>query len=155
MLTFLPSYNTHVVMLPAFDESTGYLPPGEHSASWAELCERFGWNEHRQWLLSGLFRMATNLRDAKCRFFLLDGSFVSMTEFPEDYDACCDYTGMDPLKIDPHLLMGKKAMKAEFRGEVHPEKYLADGMITFREFFQTDRDDQPKGVVILDLSTLP
>jgi hypothetical protein len=141
-------------MLPAFDDVTGYLPPGEHRIGWAELYDRFGWNEHRQWLLSGLRRMAINLRDAGCRFFLLDGSFISTAELPEDYDACCDYTGMDPLKIDHRLLMGKKAMKAEFRGEVHPEKYLADGLTTFREFFQTDREDVPKGVVILDLSTL-
>jgi hypothetical protein len=142
-------------MLAGLDESTGYLPPGEHPAGWQEVYERFGWNRHRQWLLAGLLRMATNLRDAGCRFFLLDGSFISNVEYPEDYDACCDYSGMNPLKIDKHLLMGKKAMKAEFRGEVHPEKYLADGLTTFRDFFQTDRDDVPKGVVILDLSTLP
>lgn len=142
-------------MIPAFDSLTGELPPGEHPAGWDEVFERFGWNTHRLWLLAGLLRAATNLRDAGCKFFLLDGSFVTAKPNPSDYDACCDYTGMDPLKIDPHLLMGKKSMKAEFRGEIHPENHSADGLSPFREFFQTDRDGLPKGVVILDLSTLP
>jgi hypothetical protein len=142
-------------MIPTFDIATGELPPGEHPAGWAELCERYGWNEHRRWLLAGLQRAAANLRDAGCKFFLLDGSFVSSKEHPEDFDACCDYTGMDPLKISPHLLMGKKVMKAEFRGEIHPENYVADGLSPFRDFFQTDRNGAAKGVVILDLGTLP
>lgn len=148
-------YNENVVMIPAFDELTGELPPGEHPAGWAEVVERFGWNAHRLWLLAGLLRAATNLRDAGCTFFLLDGSFVTTKPDPSDYDACCAFTGMDPLKIDPHLLMGKKAMKAEFRGEIHPESHSADGLSPFREFFQTDRDGVSKGVIILDLSTLP
>jgi hypothetical protein len=32
---------------------------------------------------------------------------------------------------------------------------MADGEYTFREFFQTDRDNVPKGVIRLDLKTLP
>lgn len=142
-------------MIPAFDQVTGELPPGEHPAGWEELYQRFGWNDHRRWLLAGLLRAVTNLRDAGCKFFLLDGSFVTSKEEPSDYDACCDYSGMDPLKIDPHLLGTKRQMKAEFRGEIHPESYSADGVSAFREFFQTDRDGMPKGVVILDLGTLP
>ena len=142
-------------MIPTFDALTGELPPGEHPAGWVEVCQRYGWNEHRRGLLAGLKRAATNLRDAGCKFFLLDGSFVSSKEHPGDFDACCDYTGMDPLKISPHLLMGKKAMKAEFRGEIHPESHSANGLSPFREFFQTDRDGIPKGVVVLDLGTLP
>lgn len=148
-------YNKYVVMVPAFDSVTGELPAGEHPAGWDEVYERFGWNEHRRWLLAGLLRAAKNLRDAGCTFFLLDGSFVTSKEDPSDYDACCDYSGMDPFKIDPHLLSGKKAMKAEFRGEIHPESHSADGISPFREFFQTDRNGTPKGVVILDLSSLP
>ncbi|SDO34828.1 hypothetical protein SAMN05192530_105336 [Aureimonas jatrophae] len=141
-------------MIPSFDEQTGHLPVGEHAATWPEVAQRFGWNNHRRRLLAGLLRMATNLRDAGCVFFLLDGSFVTNKEYPEDYDACCDYEGMDPLKIDPRMFMGKQIMKAEFGGEVHPEKAFGD-VTPLREFYQTDRNGVAKGVVILDLGTLP
>jgi hypothetical protein len=142
-------------MIPDFDATTGYLPPGEHEANWDEVIQRFGWNVQRKRILSGLRRAAVNLRDAGCVFFLLDGSFVTAKEWPVDFDACCDFSGMDPLKIDPRLMSGKDVMKAEFMGEVHPEHWVAGGGYTFREFFQTDRDDRPKGIIRLDLETVP
>jgi hypothetical protein len=49
----------------------------------------------------------------------------------------------------------REEIRAEFYGELFPEQYLADDEYTFREFFQTDRDDVPKGVVRLDLKSLP
>src|SRR5258708_299111 len=143
-------------MIPAFDPDTGCLPPGEHRATWDEVVERFGWNAWRKRILAGLQRAAANLKDAGCTFFLLDGSFVTAKEFPRDFDACCDFSGMDPLKIDPRLMAGREVMKAEFLGEVHPEYWVAgDSGYTFREFFQMDRDDRPKGIVRLRLETIP
>lgn len=141
-------------MIPAFEEETGCLPPGEHPATWTEVTERFGYNPRRKAILSGLRRATINLRNAGCKLFLLDGSFVTAKALPSDFDACCDYTGMDPLKIDPTFFSGKVAMKAEFLGEVHPERYLADGIYTFREFFQFDRNGKPKGIIRLDLGTV-
>lgn len=84
----------------------------------------------------------------------VDGSFVTDAPYPSDYDACCDYTGMDPLKIDLLLLGPKARTKAEYLGELYPEQRLVEGLITFREFFQTDRDDIPKGIVKLGLGSI-
>ncbi|NTA18888.1 DUF6932 family protein [Agrobacterium tumefaciens] len=148
-------YNIYVVMIPAFDQMTGYLPPGEHHATWNEVAASFGWNAPRQRLLGGLRRAAISLREAGCTFFLLDGSFVTAKELPGDYDACCDYRGMNPLAIDPIFLSNGATMKAEFLGEIYPEtRSSGSGIYSMREFFQTDRDDVPKGVVILDLNTV-
>jgi hypothetical protein len=141
-------------MVPDFDPETGNLPPGEHVATWEEVVARFGWNAQRRRILAGLLRAAVNLREAGCTFFLLDGSFVTAKEFPNDFDACCDYSGMNPSKIDPRLMSGRTIMKAEFLGEVYPEQWLANGTYTFREFFQSDRDDRPKGIVRLRLETI-
>ena len=142
-------------MLPPFDRSTGYLPAGEHFAGWAEFEERFGRNSTRRRLLAGLFRMAKSLAEAGCSFFLVDGSFVTNKPNPSDYDACCDFSGLNLKRIDLKLFGTREEIKAEFYGELFPEHYMADDEYTFREFFQTDRDDVPKGVVRLDLNTLP
>ena len=142
-------------MIPPFDASSGYLPVGEHNAEWREFVERYSWNDRRRWLLSGLRRLASNLRDAGCRSILVDGSFVTSTPYPSDYDACCDYGGIDPLKVDLRLLGPRAVMKAYYFGEVRPERWLADAGITFREFYQSDRDGRPKGIVHLSLRDVP
>jgi hypothetical protein len=141
-------------LIPAFDPRTGYLPAGEHPAAWLEFAERFGGNPQRKRLLGGLFRMAKNLANAGCTFFLVDGSFVTNKESPEDYDACCDFSGINPAKVDLKFFGSREEIKAEYYGELFPEHYMADDEYTFREFFQTDRDDVPKGVIRLDLKTL-
>jgi hypothetical protein len=145
-------------VIPAFDAGTGYLPPGEHPATWEEFAKRFGGNRQRKRLLDGLRRMASNLRDAGCKFFLVDGSFVTATEVPSDFDACCDFSGINVGKVDLRLFSagdGRLEMKAEYFGELFPEHYMADGQYTFREFFQSDRDGVAKGIVRLELGTLP
>ncbi|XYD11439.1 hypothetical protein R1A27_14145 [Methylobacterium sp. NMS12] len=145
-------------MIPAFDPDTGYLPRGEHAADWIELTARFAWNDHRRHLLSGLRRLAAALRDEGCALFLLDGSFVTRKEFPGDFDACCDYTGMSAIALIRLRLMGsKEIMKAEYLGEVYAyeQQVPSDGRYTFREFFRRDLDDIPKGMVRLNLASVP
>jgi hypothetical protein len=142
-------------LIPQFDLSSGYLPPGEHFAGWNEFAKRFGGNPVRDRLLRGLLRMATNLRNSGCTLFLVDGSFVTSKAYPSDYDACCDFSGINVGKLDLCLVGSREEMKAEYFGELFPEHYMADDDYTFREFFQTDRDDNRKGLVRLDLETLP
>lgn len=142
-------------MIPAFETATGYLPPGEHLADWQEFSTRFGGNRVRDRLLGGILRMGQSLRQAGCTFFLIDGSFVTDRETPNDFDACCDFSGINIAKTDLRLFGTRAEMKAEFFGELFPEQYQADDRYTFREFFQTDRDGVAKGIVRLQLETLP
>jgi hypothetical protein len=142
-------------VIPPFDPTTGYLPAGEHLAEWEEFAKRFGTNSTRERLLKGLLRMAKCLANAGCSFFLVDGSFVTNKESPADYDACCDFSGINPVKVDLTLFGTREEIKAEFYGELFPEHYMADDEYTFREFFQTDREGKPKGVVRLKLNNLP
>jgi hypothetical protein len=87
----------------------------------------------------------------------LDGSFVTAKPDPEDYDCAWDVVGVDPHLLDPVLLdfrNQRAAQKAKFQGEFFPASSIADPRTgqTFLQFFQQDRNGQPKGIVALDLT---
>ena len=145
-------------MIPDQDPLTGLLPPGVHLATWDELVARFGHTDHRRELLDGLLRAARALRDAGCRRLYVDGSFVTTKEHPNDHDNCWDIDGVNPDVLDPVLLDFddlRAAQKAKFGGELFPASWQADRNGTpFFEFFQRDREGQPKGIIALNLMEL-
>ena len=145
-------------MLPDADPLTGYLPIGVHDASWSEVAPRFGLNGHRLRLLGGLLAALRNLAGAGCRSVLLDGSFASLKDLPEDYDGAWDTYGVDPYRIDPVLLdftNERAAMKSKYLGELFPATALAAPGVLYRDFFMKDRNGAPKGVVNINLASLP
>jgi hypothetical protein len=145
-------------MIPAIDPLTGYLPLGVHDATWGEVAPRFSCNGHRTRLVGGLLAALQNLADAGCRSVLLDGSFVSGKQLPEDYDGAWDTLGVEPHRLDPVLLdfsNGRAAMKSKYLGELFPATFLAAPGVLYRDFFMRDRNGAPKGVVNIDLGSLP
>jgi len=92
-----------VSMVPPFD-NRGNVPPGIHWASWSEIRGRFGNNTHRQALLEGLKRALVALKKAGCKTVYLNGSFITSTLYPADFDGCWDLDGVDPALLDPILL---------------------------------------------------
>jgi hypothetical protein len=145
-------------MIPPFDPVTGYLPPGEHEATWQEIVERFGTTGWRRELLRGLQLALESLAKAGCQRAYIDGSFVTSAERPNDFDGCWDTDGVDFDLLDETLLMfenRRAAQKAKFGGELFLSDTLADGDgRLFLEFFQQDRDGIPKGIVVIDLRHL-
>lgn len=147
-------------MSATFDPHSGYLAPGVHVRSWPEFLNDFAWNTRRRFLAGGLYRALRNLKMAGCKAAIIDGSYVTAKELPGDYDAAFDPNGVNGLLVDPVLLRhldGRKAMKAKYLGDMFPWGSVAcqdTGMI-YQEFFQTDRDGAPKGVVLLDVGMLP
>ena len=142
-------------MIPALDPSTGNLPPGEHLAAWVDVVERFGTTPWRRQLLEGLERALRDLRAAGCKRVYIDGSFITTKEHPGDFDVCWDLDGVDFDVIDEVLLTfeaGRRAQKAKYRGELFPAAAAADPLGTlFRHFFQSERDGNPKGIIVIDL----
>ncbi len=139
--------------LPPFDPETGYLPPGEHLASWVEIIERFGWTPWRRSLLDGLSEAASFLAVAGCRRIWLNGSFVTAKETPGDFDVVWDDTGIDESVLDPiffDLSGGRKAQKARFGGELFPNWVNLSSDSVFSEFFQQDRTGRRKGIVVFN-----
>jgi hypothetical protein len=151
-------------VIPPFEAEPGedgrlQLPPGVHLASWEEIAQRFGTNERRREILRGLLRALQALRAAGCTRAYLDGSFVTSKEPPRDFDGCWDDRGVDYDRLDPVLLEfadHRAAQKAAFDGEMFVASWQADPLGTlFLDFFQRDRDGRAKGIVEINLETLP
>jgi hypothetical protein len=144
-------------MVPLFD-ADGKLPPGIYICTWEEFVVRFGTTQHRLNLIAGLKTAMAQLQSAGCTKVYIDGSFVTYKIVPGDFDACWDTKGvdMDKLKsIAPALLKfdsKRAAQKAAYGGEFFPAGWPADSSGTlFLEFFQMDRDGNPKGIIAIDL----
>lgn len=145
-------------MIPEFS-ADGTLPPGLHLSTWDELYRRFGTKEHRRRLLAGLKAALESFRAAGCQTAYVNGGFVTSTDFPNDFDGCWDVSGVDPTKLDPVLLtfgQRRATQRAKYQGEMFPSIYPANPTgDTFLDFFQKDRDGNPKGIIVLDLRRLP
>ena len=140
------------------DAKTGYLPPGVHHASWCDVVNAFGGNSHRLRLIDGLLAACRNLAHAGCKTVYLDGSFVSAKQLPNDYDGAWETADVDVDLLDPVLLdftNQRAAMKAKYLGELFPATFFAESGVLFRDFFRTDRNGVEKGIVLIDLETLP
>ena len=131
------------------------MPPGEHPADWPAIVERFGTTPWRRKLLDGLASALRDLRTAGCKRACIDGSFITTKEHPGDFDVCWDLENVDFDVIDKVLLTfdaGRGAQKAKYRGEMFPADAAADPLGTlFRDFFQRDRDGNPKGIIVIGL----
>jgi len=139
--------------------SDGNLKPGIHNMSWDIFLRLFGTNIHRLSLLSGLKAAILSLKQAGCQTIYVDGSYVTLKEFPEDYDACWDVDGVNGSHIDPILLKfddGRRAMKIKYKGDLFPAQLKEGGSNQiFLDFFQCDKDTgNPKGIVKLDLLSI-
>jgi hypothetical protein len=77
----------------------GICRRGEHEATPEEIEARFGWNEHRQKMLLGLWEILLHLKRAHCTLAYLDGSFVTRKHKPADFDLC-----WQELSVDESLL---------------------------------------------------
>lgn len=145
-------------MIPPFN-SDGELPPGIHSATWQEFAQRFGTTPYRCELLAGLLAGLYELRRAGCQIVFIDGSFVTAKAVPGDFDVCWDVYSVNPSLLDPILLTfdnGRAAQKAKYKGEFFPAQNVeADSGRVFLDFFQTNKNGNPKGIIALALRRLP
>ena len=105
-------------------------------------------------LMAGLRAALDELRQAGCQRVYIDGSFVTDKEAPGDYDGCWDITGVDitrlaPIFIDRYDLQnGRRGQKRKYLGELLP---VSETALENLRFFQLDRNNNPKGIVALDL----
>jgi len=145
-------------MMLQTDPRTGYLPAGIHEAAWGEVVNCFAGNIRRKRLTEGLFAACRNLAGAGCIEILLDGSFVTEKPIPGDYDAAWETVGVVPERLDPVLLdsrNGFAAARAKYLGDLFPASGVAEPGVLFRDFFRTDRDGVEKGIVLVDLRSMP
>ena len=140
-------------------QATGDLPVGIHLATWQEVQETFAFNARRQELLSGLKRACEPLKQAGCSQIDLGGSFVTNKEFPGDFDFCWEPEGVDQAylqQIDPVFFdfsNKRAAQKEKYGGEFFRANTIADPISrkTYLDFFQEDRNGNPKGIIAINL----
>jgi hypothetical protein len=143
-------------VIPAFEPGTGNLPPGEHDATWVEITATFGWNATRRRQLDGLALGLAALARAGCARVWLNGSFVTIKDEPGDFDCVWSTAGVDRLLLEqlaPELLdlsNHRAAQKLRFGGEFLPNVIERASGRAFEQFFQTDRNGNPKGIVVID-----
>lgn len=140
--------------IPPFQED-GSLPSGIHQVSAQEFRKRFGRGPRRAELIAGLDAAILALRRAGCRTLYVNGSFTTANPKPGDYDGCWDGVGVDEDLLDPVFLDhsdGRAAQKCKYRGELFAAQWVANYRgLTYLQFFQLNRLNQPKGIIALDL----
>jgi len=88
---------------------------------------------------------------------LIDGSFVTSKPNPGDFDACWEPEDMDYdylRKNAPRLLnyLDRSAQKLTYKGELfRSDQPVGDYCLVSIEFFQRDRQFNPKGIIAIDL----
>ena len=149
-------------MVPDFDRQyvngQGFynLPPGVHEATWVEFSEHFGFSRRRRKLLGKMRPMLSHMREVGCKFVKIDGSFVTSKPRPRDFDGTWDPNGVDETKLDPIIEdENKYSMIEKYMGELYRQDTIeGDSGMLFDDFFQTDRYENPKGVVKINLETI-
>ncbi len=140
-------------MIPIL-KTSGLLPTGIHPATWDELVEKFGLNDHRLKLLKGLKKGLNLLHQYGCTEACIDGSFVTSKPFPNDVDVCYDNIYMNWkkfIKEQPEfndIKNGSKTQKEKYQSEFYAYNAFEDSIL---QFFQFDKDHNLKGIVKLNL----
>ncbi|MFK0010497.1 DUF6932 family protein [Streptomyces sp. NPDC091027] len=133
----------------------GYLPVGEHPATWKEIELTFGWNYKRKNLLIGLHYTVKSLVDFGVDEFHIDGSFVTEKPRPRDIEV---------VYMPPATRVGgswglfdfsqHETLKRQHGIDLWPypsPQRTAKGTVTIKDFFSFDRNGMPKGIIRLDL----
>jgi hypothetical protein len=135
-------------MIPSFDKR-GNLPPGIYIVTLKEIEQKFAYTEHRNHLFEGLKRLLKNLKAAGCMTLYLDGSYVTNKTEPADYDCIWDPTGVTQA-LDKDILKPLEERKAKYFGDIFV--YMPEhGGFPHLRYFQKDQDDNPKGIIQIDL----
>ncbi len=129
-------------MIPAFEDN-GYLPPGIHRATLDEIEARFGTeSELRRAQFESLTWPIDLVRRAGIQRLIIDGSFVTERFEPNDID-CILLVALD------HALDGA-ALNEISEGlpflDIHSAEPSEFALLT-EQFFATDRDGMPKGLI--------
>ena len=137
---------TWIRRIPAFDDR-GYLPPGVHSASLDEIADRFGRDtELRRVQMDSLRWLVDQARVAGIARVIVNGSFVTDALEPNDVD-CLLLAPPDLGPDDPAL--------AELLTDlpfISMQVVDQSGLDIFvNQFFATDRDAIPKGMIEIQL----
>jgi len=137
--------------------AAGLLPEGEHPASWTEFYHRFAQNAHRAALMEKLAEAGRTLREAGCTRLWINGSLVTNKAYPNDVDVLYNAREVRPARLAP-AFRDQATRRAVYGGDylaIDMDHHDASHPTGLMKFFQTDRDGQAKGIIVLSLRTIP
>lgn len=138
-------------------KSSGELPKGEHSSSLNEVEAVFGSsNERRKILMRGLRDASSNLEAAGVKTIWINGSFTTGKKEPNDIDGCWEYNNLiDMQRLDPVFLGSRLDMKKKYGLDFFIADIIEAGSgLPFPQFFQRNRDGDPKGIIVIKFGEL-
>lgn len=138
-------------------QSNGYIIPGIYVMEVNKFSEIFGYTNHRKLLIEGLIKGVNQLRSCGCSKIYVDGSFISKKSIPGDFDACWDPQGVDLVKLKTEFPLffdfanKRENQKNYYKGEFFPSTISAvkNPPLTYIDFFQQDKEGNPKGIIQL------
>ena len=99
------------------------------------------------------------LRNAGCSVLYVDKSFTTDKLVPSDWDGCFCTANLSWSKIDPllnNIEINRELIKQKYKCDLYPESAIEAGSgKTFRQFFQQNLQGRPKGIIALQLRTVP
>lgn len=142
--------------------ATGELPPGIHMATIGEVESAFGQSsDRRRLLLKGLKEAMAIFKVANVSKIFVDGSFTTDKEEPNDIDGCWSAEGVNEQLLDRRFWdfetpqefeKNRNEIKNEFGIDFFIAEIIEGGSgKPFPEFFQTNRDGDPKGIIQINL----
>jgi hypothetical protein len=140
--------------IPELDPDTGLLPPGDHKASLDEIESRFGFESlRRRQIFQGLRLVIRHLSELGVREFYVNGSFTTSKDRPKDVDVIYRVPeGSDPTSWGKYAPGNRKPLRKETRVDLLPNTARGTAFgPPIKDYFSTDDDDQPKGLVLLAL----
>jgi len=144
-------------------DENGSLPEGEHLASWTIIAATFGQGARRRVLVGRLLVLLQDLRSASVADVWLDGSFVTDDPEPNDFDVCWSPADAKKSSLPPEFGYSQEAaldpersnhelLKLRYGGDVFVHlPPLADFVAVFR----LDKEGRPRGIVKVDMGSLP
>lgn len=145
--------------IPPFDPDTGYLPPGDHRATWDEIKEVFGGSFRRRELLHELGHVIDDPLRKGVRHIWIDGSFATQKARPNDVDVLyeappdTDVTTWGRLAPERRKELKKEARvdlwKAPAPQPVPGQPFKQQSL---HDLWATDRNDTEKGTILLEVT---
>jgi len=135
------------------------LPPGEHPTTLVEISATYGMSSpQRIRLMGSLLKVADTMKNAKVKRIWIDGSFVTDKKGPNDIDGCWSASGVLQTAFDAHMdpLFADPNARTLVKNRYDLDFYIAEiteakSGLRFPEFFQTDRNGNKKGILVVDL----
>ena len=141
--------------IPDYD-ALGNLPEGDHEATLTEVKERYAYNFRRREIYDGLTHVVGLLRLKAVETVWLDGSYVTSKIRPSDADVIfVPPAGQDTTTWDLLSPVRRADLKRYYRVDLwefpscgrHGRSFSKS--MTIKEFFGSDENDQPKGMILL------